>query len=192
MSIQYYQTNADEFYENTANVDMTSIYRRFLHFLPPRSIILDAGCGSGRDTKAFIELGYTVDAFDGSKKLVELAKDNTGIDVKHMLFHDLNASHRYDGIWTCASLLHVPQDELFSVMKLFARSLKEGGIWYASFKYGEGERTVSGRVFTDLNESKLSQLIGSIENITLKEIWITEDKRPDRREKWLNCILVKT
>ena len=191
MSIQYYQTNADDFFENTATVDMTSIYNRFLTYLPKKSIILDAGCGSGRDTKAFIELGYRVDAFDGSKKLVELAKDNTGIDVKHMLFNDLNASHRYDGIWACASLLHVPQDELSCVMKKFASSLKEGGIWYASFKYGEGERTVAGRVFTDLNESKLTQLIDAIENITLKEIWITEDQRPDRNEQWLNCILVK-
>jgi SAM-dependent methyltransferase len=191
MSIQYYQTNSDEFFENTANVDMTSIYRRFLTYLPKNSIILDAGCGSGRDTKSFVGLGYTVEAFDGSKKLVELAKDNTGIDVKHMLFNDLNALHRYDGIWACASLLHVPQSDLSSVMKKFALSLKEGGVWYASFKYGEGERTVAGRVFTDLNESKLTEFIDAIENITLKEIWITEDKRPDRNEKWLNCILVK-
>ena len=67
--------------------------------LPLGSRILDFGCGSGQDTKYFLEKGYRVEATDGSDELCKLASAFTGIEVKEMLFQDLDASGKYKGIW---------------------------------------------------------------------------------------------
>ncbi|AGP83788.1 hypothetical protein JC525_18765 [Alteromonas sp. IB21] len=72
-----------------------------------------------------------------------------------------------------------------------ATALKSGGIWYVSFKYGKSQREKDGRSFTDLNETRLEQLTSSLSDISISKLWITEDNRPDRNEKWLNSILIK-
>lgn len=191
MSIEFYQSNADEFFTGTVNVDMENIYQRFTRDLPKAALILDAGCGSGRDAKAFINMGYRVDAFDASSELVKRASIYTGLDVKLALFDDIKDIEIYDALWCCASLLHVPETKLITTLKGLARALKVNGTWYISFKYGDSEREKAGRVFTDMNEKRLSKLIESIPGIQIKSTWITEDNRPDRQEKWLNTLLLK-
>jgi len=191
MSIEFYQNNADEFFTGTVKVDMTNIYQRFTKNIIPNALILDAGCGSGRDSKAFIEMGYRVDAFDASSELVTRASNYTGLDVKLALFEDVAAFEKYDAIWCCASLLHVPEADLTDTLSKLAMALKNNGTWYVSFKYGDSQREKGGRMFTDMNEARLSKLIASIPSIKTEAIWITEDNRPDRQEKWLNAILTK-
>ena len=88
---------------------MRSARQRFLACLPAGAAILDFGCGSGRDAKAFLELGFSVEASDGSEELCRRASELTGIPVKRMLFSELSAADRYDGIWACASILHLPR-----------------------------------------------------------------------------------
>jgi SAM-dependent methyltransferase len=191
MTIDYYQQNANEFFNGTINVDMSNIYQLFTNDLPTDSLILDAGCGSGRDSKAFLCMGYKVDAFDASSEMVKLASKHTGLDVKHSVFDDVTAIDKYDAIWCCASLLHVPEIELPETLNKLATALKPSGIWYVSFKYGDSQREKDGRSFTDINEQRLTELVSSIGNIDISSTWITEDNRPDRNEKWLNAILVK-
>lgn len=191
MTIQFYQDNAESFFEDTVNVDMTNIYQHFTKSLPNNAFILDAGCGSGRDTKAFLEMGYKVEAFDASSELVSRARKYTGIDVIHALFNDVNSTDKYDAIWCCASLLHVPEIELPEVLSKLSNALKPNGSWYVSFKYGDSQREKDGRSFTDINEQRLAALVTSLINIDVNSTWITEDNRPDRSEKWLNAILTK-
>ena len=64
-TIDYYNQNAKNFIENTQNVDMHLAQDKFLQLLDSQSSILDFGCGSGRDTKLFLEKGYQVTATDG-------------------------------------------------------------------------------------------------------------------------------
>lgn len=191
MTLEYYQHHADDFFSSTVNVDMGSLYTPFLEHVPKGGWILDAGCGSGRDSKAFLQQGYQVEAFDATAEMAKLASQHTGLSVKHMTFSDVDAVNRYDGIWCCASLLHVSATELPDTMAKLARALKSGGIWYISFKYGDGERVKDGRHFTDLNEQGLSALLAGLAGIRLAGHWITEDKRPDRSEMWLNALLHK-
>lgn len=191
MTIQFYQDNADEFFEGTVNVDMSNIYQHFTKNLNKDALILDAGCGSGRDTKAFLDMGYNVEAFDASSELVSRASAYTGIKVKHAVFNDVISIEKYDAIWCCASLLHVPEVELPNTLNKLANALKLGGIWYVSFKYGDKQREKDGRSFTDINEQRLTKLVSSLNNIDISLTWITEDNRPDRNEEWLNAILVK-
>lgn len=191
-TLGYYDAHADEFYNSTVNIEFSTMQNRFLSKLKKDSYIFDFGCGSGRDTKYFLEQGCRVDAIDGSAELCRLACEYTGIEVKKMFFQDLAEVDKYDGIWACSSILHLPIDELKEVMKKMAAALKENGIIYTSFKYGtfEGER--NGRFFTDMTEETFAEFIGEIEDLEVEEQWTTSDVRPGRgEEKWLNLILRK-
>ena len=189
MNSDYYQLHAQRFFSETVDVDMSELYRPFVAHLKPGARILDAGCGSGRDAKAFSEMCYEVEAFDASAELVGLARQHTGLPVKQMRFEEVTEVERYDGIWCCASLLHVPLAELPGVMAQLSEALKPGGVWYLSFKYGSGEREKDGRRFTDMDESRFNLLISKIAGIQPENIWLTHDRRPERNETWLNVLL---
>lgn len=191
-TLSYYNNHADEFYKSTVNIEFATVQERFLAKLQNGSNILDFGCGSGRDTKYFIEQGYQVDAVDGSKELCRLASEYTEIKVRNMFFQELSEEGKYDGIWACSSILHLPIDELAEVIRKMAVALKEHGIIYTSFKYGTftGER--NGRFFTDMIEEKFADFISEIDGLEVEEQWTTSDVRPGRgEEKWLNLILRK-
>ena len=191
-TIQYYNQNAAAFVENTRNVDFHPIQDEFLEKLPDGACILDLGCGSGRDTKYFLERGYEVDAIDGSKELCTMASEYTGIPVKCQLFQEFDEVEKYDGIWACSSLLHLSLGELDEVLYRIEKALKPQGILYMSFKHGvfEGER--NGRYFLDFTEEKLNQLLENHEGLRQLRSFQTEDARPNREEKWLNLFLKKT
>lgn len=191
-TIEYYNQNADMFAQGTRLVDFTILQERFRKMLPVGSRILDFGCGSGRDTKYFLEKGYQVAATDGSAELCRLAGSFTGIKVKEMLFQELDEIGVYDGIWACSSILHLPKQELLPVIRKMCDALKDNGVIYTSFKYGDFEGERNGRYFTDFTEDTFDKFIKVIQELTIEEEWITSDVRPGRgEEKWLNLILRK-
>ena len=188
MSIQYYNTNANDFFEGTINVDMESIYARFTALLPIGGHILDAGCGSGRDTLVFKTLGYAVTAIDASAALAQLASTHVGQQVRVQKFEEITEVSVFDGVWACASLLHVPRDQLALNIRCLTKSLKPKGVLYASFKEGETSRTVHGRHFTDLTLERLDELM-AVCGMKSLDSWRTEDQRPDRvGEFWVNVL----
>lgn len=189
LTLVYYQAHAEQFFADTQGVDMSSLHRCFLEQLPAGARILDAGCGSGRDSKAFVDLGYRVSAFDACEPLVALARTHTGIAVVQRSFADVDEVACYDGIWACASLLHLPESELTTNLQRLWHALKPGGVFYLSFKYGEGARHHGGRHFTDATEKRLAEWLRAIPDIESTKTWITEDQRPGRTERWLNALL---
>jgi SAM-dependent methyltransferase len=192
ITLEYYEKNADAFFEGTVSVDMTYARERFLAKLPGKAYLLDLGCGSGRDAKAFLELGYAVDAVDGSEELCRRASSFTGIEVKCMLFQDLDETEKYDGIWACASLLHLPRKELTGVFRKIKKALKQDGILYTGFKYGTFEGMRNGRYFTDFTEETFRAFLDEFPGFTELEHWVTADVRPGRgEEKWFNVLLEK-
>ena len=191
-TINFYNQNAENFIANTQNADMHPTQERFLRLLDANTSILDFGCGSGRDTKYFLEKGYQVTATDGSSELCRLASEFTGIKVKEMLFQELDAMNQYDGIWACSSILHLPKKELLPVIWKMCEALKDNGIIYTSFKYGDFEGERNERYFTDFTEKTFREFIEKIPKLTIEEHWITSDVRPGRgEEKWLNLLLRK-
>ena len=187
----YYNNNAKAFVESTLQVDMQPLYQCFLPLLPKRAHILDVGCGSGRDARNFIERGYEVTAFDASAEIAALAENRIGKPVQVQRLQDIQYQNQYDGIWACASLLHVPTKDLPDVFRRLARALKPNGVIYCSFKYGQGEYEKEGRRFTDLDEAGLRTLVEEIEELAIKELWVTADRRPGRgKERWLNGIFI--
>lgn len=184
----YYNENAKEFFEGTAYVDMSENAKEFLALLPAKSKILDAGCGSGRDSLMFMKQGFEVTAMDGSIEMCRLASEHIGQEVKHMLFQEVDFKEEFDGIWASASLLHVPSQELEEVLIKLKNSLKENGVFYASFKYGDFDGERNGRYFHNLTEEKAEKVFTKA-GFDIKKIWITGDVREDREdEKWLNIV----
>ncbi len=187
--MNYYDLNAREFFDGTVNADMSPHYREFLSQIPENSHILDAGCGSGRDTLMFKSLGYEVTSIDGSMEMCKLASEYAGQDVIHLQFQEISFTQLFDGIWASASLLHVPSNELGIVLTKLKNSLKENGVLYASFKYGDFEGERNGRYFNDLTETTASEAFSDFEVI---KTWITCDARKDRLdEKWVNILVKK-
>ena len=191
-TLKYYEENAENFASDTVAADMSDARQRFLKGLPQQARILDFGCGSGRDTKFFLDSGFAADAVDGSPELCRIASEYTGIDVKQMLFQELAAEDVYDGVWACSSILHLPKEELKDVLGRIAIALKEGGILYTSFKYGTFEGLRSGRYFTDFTEESLRDFWKEVPALELLETWITHDVRPGREdERWINLLAVR-
>ena len=192
-TLDYYDNNAESFIANTVNAKIREIHEKFMARMPAGGYILDFGCGSGRDTKLFLEKGYRVDATDGSAKLCEAASEYTGIKARKMLFSELDECEKYDGIWACSSILHLPKDGLKDVFTKMIRATKRGGILYTSFKYGEYEGMRNGRYFTDFTSDLFAEFIKAFPEARIEEEWISADVRPGREnEKWLNVILWKT
>ena len=192
-TLAYYEANAQRFFQNTHDVDMSSLYEPFLASLPPGAHILDAGCGSGRDSLAFLKRGYEVTALDASEAMVELASQHIGRPVLHMSFDQVRFREHFDGIWACASLLHVPAHSMAEVLRQLGLALKVGGVMYASFKYGEGESVRDGRLFTDYDEGSLRDLLRNRPEFVMHKLWRTTDLRPNCNDiAWLNVLLRKS
>lgn len=189
-TLDYYNQNAAAFVAGTISVDFKQKQDKFIGRLQAGDYILDFGCGSGRDTKYFLEAGMKVDATDGSEELCKIASKYTGIKVRQMLFQELDEYEKYDGIWACSSILHLPKDELKQVLIKMAAALNAGGIIYTSFKYGDYEGERNGRYFTDFTIDSFADFIQDVKHLKLIECWITGDVRHGRgEEKWLNLIL---
>ena len=191
-TIEYYNENVDKFVNDTQDVVFCATQDLFLSYLNEGDSILDLGCGSGRDTKYFLSKGYKVDATDGSEEICKVASDYTGINVKCLLFNELDEIDKYDGIWACASILHLDRDDLIDVFHRIARALKDNGILYTSFKYSEFEGMRNGRYFTDFTIESFNEFQTNIPDFIIEKIWITNDVRIGREdEKWLNLIMRK-
>ena len=188
---RYYQDNSQVFFDSTVMADVTPLYEHFYKYLPVKAYILDLGCGSGRDTKAFLEQGFRVDAIDGSEELCAMASKYTGIKVKCMDFTTIDYENRYDAIWACASLLHVESRQLPKMIERLCHALRTNGVLYMSFKHGEFEGERDGRFFLDMTSEKFHMLLNNVEGCALMEEWYSSDVRRDKDVEWFNAILRK-
>jgi len=189
---KYYAEKAQHFFDGTVGVDMDDLYQPFLDLMPDRGKILDAGCGSGRDTLYFKKKGYSVVAFDYSEEIIKLATEYIGEPVLQMSFDDVSFNNEFDGIWACASILHVSKQDISGVLVKLSYALKLNGILYTSFKYGDAEEVRNGRCFSDYTESTFQRVVDTVPSLSMIKHWKTTDVRPDRKDEyWLNVLLQK-
>ena len=189
MSINFYNNNARSFFESTKDIDVSPLRDKFTAYLSDGASILDAGCGSGRDSRHFLKLGYEVTAFDASKELAGIASDYIGQPVQVCRFMEFQSKRSFAGIWACASLLHVPSADLSHTLTHLAQYLDSDGMFYCSFKHGTEDRELGGRHFTDCNEERLRHFV-ELSPLMVRDVWITKELRPGREhEMWCNAIL---
>lgn len=191
-TLQYYNDHALCFIQETVDVEFSTVQNEFVSKIGEGGRILDLGCGSGRDSKVFITRGFNVVSVDGSEKMARIASEYIGQEVLCSTFQDYEPVGKFDGIWACASLLHLSKEDIVLVMRKLAGSLNKGGSFYVSFKYGNFSGERNGRFFTDLTENSLNELLSDIPDLKIQRQYITEDARPERaEEKWLNGFLIK-
>lgn len=193
MSVKFYNENAENFFSQTVGADMSSLYKKFLEKLPEsRGKILDLGCGSGRDSRFFKELGFEVVALDLSEKLAKKASEYIGQEVIVKDMRDINFHNEFVGVWACASILHIPIEDMTTIFEKIFESLIPNGIFYSSFKYGSSNYIKDERRFTCITPKKFFQYFPQYkENIV--EIFETSDVREGREgEKWFNIIMRKS
>jgi SAM-dependent methyltransferase len=191
-SIDYYNKYAAKEFEETVNQDMSGIMKEFLDLLKEGDTILDLGCGSGRDSLSFYELGYDVTPLDASEEMCKLAEIHTGLEVLQMTFEQIDFDNVFDGIWACASLLHTPKKELSDILTKIARALNDKGILYMSFKLGDFEGFRGKRYFCDLTADSMTELLRDNGRFEIVKLWETEDVRSGHSDvKWLNVLVRK-
>ncbi|HEV8718627.1 MAG TPA: class I SAM-dependent methyltransferase [Candidatus Binatia bacterium] len=192
-TLAFYENHSQDYYQSTVGLGMRELYGPFLSELPPAGRILDAGCGSGRDAKAFLERGYRVVAVDASPKMAQLATALIGQSCKVLCFQEMEFHEEFDGIWACASLLHVPKSQMHDVMRRFIKALKPGGIFYLSLKEGEGEHVAEdGRFFNYYTVESFRRLLANFPVLRELAFWKTEEIRShEHRSLWLNFLLKK-
>jgi SAM-dependent methyltransferase len=192
-SAAWYDRHTAGYIANTESVDMSDVHARFLAHVPAGGRILDAGCGSGRDSRAMLDRGYDVTPMDASIEMVRHASETLGRPALHLRHQDVDFAAAFDGIWSNASLLHVPQDELAGVMTKYRDALVPGGVMFASFKHGAGEIQRDERLFSNQTAESCRTLLESVPGLDLIEMWVDTDRRPDRgHEEWLNLLCRKT
>lgn len=190
-TIKYYDENAEAFVAQTISADVTALYKPFLSRLPKPARILDAGSGSGRDTKAFRDLGHEVVAIDASEEMVRATSSLTNGPAIYSTFVEFSDEKLFDGIWACASLLHVPTSDLPKTLKHLGGLLRESGWMFATFKVGGDEQVRNGRFFNDMDAERFVAVVDAASGLEVAKTWETEDVRPERQERWLNVLMTK-
>lgn len=191
MNQNYYNRNADSYITDTMDVDMTDIYDVFEKYVSKGSKVLDLGFGSGRDTLHFLNKGYEVVSIDFSKELVKRAKKIMPNEVRLLDFHYLDYNAEFDAIWACASLLHSSESALRPVLNRCIKALKANGILYMSLKKGKGILFSDSRSFLCVEAFLMEEIFNDIEGLVIKELWVTEDARCNKYDKWVNIIINK-
>ena len=190
-TLNYYNENAKEYFETTKNLKTTEIYKEFLSMVKPSGKVLDLGCGSGRDSLYFKNAGFDVTSVDGSIELAKEAEKLINQEVIVSKFEDFKSEERFDGIWACASLLHVRRENIEEVLRNLVNNLNKGSVFYLSFKYGDDEYIDErGRYFNCYKEEGFEKMVSSIKEYKVKSMYKTGDSLGGRANlTWLNIIL---
>lgn len=191
-SIDYYNRYAAPYYEATVDLDMSEIMQPFVDLLPEDAEVLDLGCGSGRDSLALEEHGFYVSPMDGSEEMCKLASIYLDKEVLHLTFEEMDFDEVFDGIWACASLVHVHPEKMPMILKKIFHALKPEGILYFSVYEGDRDGVYKGRYYHDYTKQELRELLGAFDNIEVLDIWRTQDVRQEKGDrKWLNVLVKK-
>ena len=192
-SIDYYNRYAVPYYEETVDVDMTEVIEPFMELLPENAEVLDLGCGSVRDTIVLEERGFYVTPMDGSEEMCKLAEINTDQEVLQMTYDEMEFDDVFDGIWACAALVHLTDDEMREIMKKLIQALKADGILYFSVHKGDRDGIYNGRYFRDYTRKELSDLMEEFPELELINMWTTQDARSGKSDgQWLNVLAKKS
>ena len=188
---EYYEINAKQYADQTFSVDMSEQYRKFLPLLREQARILDVGSGSGRDACYFQKRGYQVTALEPSKNLCREIRKGFSGEIVCSDIQSYQPDQRFDGIWACASLLHLQEKEVLCFFEKINSYLNENGIIYLSGKNGipTGE-AADGRYFLEFTEQLADRILTVNDRIKLEELWFTEDVGGRKGIRWMNMIFM--
>lgn len=190
----YYETNARDYFCATKNVDLAPLWAELEKELKPGALILDLGCGSGRDLLHFSLHGFRAVGIDYSLNLLKLAAPFSRQpvvlgDIKYLPFSD----NTFDAAWAIGSLLHIPRRLLPSALLQTRRVLKPDSVLFTSVKEGRGETVDSrGRYTVFYQRSEWEQLLRENEYEVTKAYERLEIRAAapegEREINWIVCL----
>jgi SAM-dependent methyltransferase len=191
-TLLFYETHAEHYAEQTRAIELDHLYEPFLTAVAKDGKILDVGCGAGRDLKRFAKEGFEAVGIDPSEKLAAMASEFSGCKVLVCEVQDLRFVNEFDGAWACASLIHLPRNQLRGALEKIYVALKPGGVLLVSMQIGTGEIvTADGRFFTRYSSQEMSSAIER-SRFELINVWTTPDSLPGRESvTWVNAIARK-
>lgn len=142
LTLSHYEQNAESFWQGTRDHDVSQNIAALLRHIEATApfVILDLGCGPGRDLKTFAELGHTAIGLEGAANLAAMARSRTGATIWQQDFLALDLpAERFDGVFANASLFHVPSEALPRVLRELYATLKTRGVLFASNPRGNNE-----------------------------------------------------
>lgn len=189
-TIDYYNSQARDYFDSTSEIDLTELYEVFLQYIPEGGRIIDLGCGSGRDVKWFIENGYRASGIDASSELIQIARERWGIPVEVGLIEEWVTEETFDGIWCCGSLMHLDFEEVKQFFAKLKNVMKKNGVLFMSVKSGikTGEDEI-GRFFENYTEKDIKALVEYAGDLKIQTMWYTEDRLAREDFRWLNAII---
>jgi SAM-dependent methyltransferase len=215
-NLYYYEDHAKEYAAKFDDYNVSSFRDRFVeeieHTSSSRShgsgesitTILDAGCGTGRDTREFVKKGYQVTAVDASPAMLRECKNKLR-DARQkpesptmlraaatsqsleMTLDEIPFRNEFDGVWAAASLLHIPDEEIVRTLSKLVHSLKANGILYMSFKYGGGEHEYDARFYSYYSRKRVRSVLRRLRGVDEIDIWLSDAKGrnlPRARQSW--------
>ena len=189
-TIDHYSKNAQEYFFNTGHIDMSELYEMFLSKLKFGDLILDAGCGTGRDTKHFIQEGYRVVSFDACKEMVDMCNQYSFAYCRHETFESIKYIEEFNGVWACASLIHLSKNDLKSAFRRLYNATKSDGLIYFSLK--QDERDHDGKITYFHDKDKVDNFLRHDLNLQTEiEIWENPSKKANDTSRWANFLYRK-
>ncbi|MCE5197371.1 MAG: methyltransferase domain-containing protein [Armatimonadota bacterium] len=191
---QVYETTASDYAAKWFDCSvMEPLLSIFVDTLGEPKTVLDAGCGPGRDVQAMAKQNIDVAGIDCCKAMIREARARVpNCCFMQMDMRRLNYPPEiFSGVWSCASIHHIPYEEIFGVLSEFVRILRTGGILALSVELGEGDYIDDiGRYIKRYTESELAQLLQRAGFGSIKRYCLTDALA--RPKKWLNVIAKKT
>ena len=153
----YYQNNAKNYFDSTAQLDSTSFLMPLAKELKLGASILDVGCGSGRDLLWLASQGFNPTGLERSRSLAIMAGEFSGCQVLEGDFFTFDfASISVDALIFIGALVHVERHLFIEVLNRVSVALKDGGLIYLSLKEGTGKHVNDdGRIFTLWSQEQL-------------------------------------
>jgi len=202
-NLQFYEDHAEDYAARFDAFDLSRIRQRFIetlestHDARPKSLadnmirILDAGCGTGRDTYEFLRKGYAVTAIDASpamlrecrRKLRDARDRPENAEMKRaaiasrsfeQTLDEIAFRNDFDGVWTAASLLHVPSQQMEETIQKLIQALKPCGILFMSFKYGRGEHEYDARFYSYYGRKDIRVLLERVPYAEEIRVWLSD------------------
>ena len=165
-TLSYYARHAAEYAAKTDAIDMAALYAQFAPCLSKDSLILDLGCGGGRDARHFASLGHRVVGLDPCLELLAEARRRTNGERIRRISYVVGAmpdlpfqDSIFSAIWACSSMLHLPRGLMLPALHGCRKAMITGGHLWLSVKKGEGERDDEGRFCTLWKAAELVLLV---------------------------------
>jgi SAM-dependent methyltransferase len=190
-TVGHYNQVADDFREGTRDHDVSQNIAALMRYMEGQGPwqILDFGCGPGRDLQTFTAMGHVAVGLDGSERFAGMARAETGCEVWHQNFLELDLpAGRFDGIFANAVLFHIPKQELPRILRELHATLKPAGVLFSSNPRGDNREGWNGPRYGSYHDLEAWQALLTEAGFIELEHYYRPAGLPRDQQPWLASV----